>query len=52
MGQTQKSADHAMQVLKLKPDFTLNKFARIFPYRDIDVSDAFFSGMRKAGLPE
>ncbi len=51
LGRPDRAADHRARLLAAFPDFTLARFARIFPYRNPATEARFLEGLRAAGLP-
>jgi TolB-like protein/DNA-binding SARP family transcriptional activator len=52
LGEMDLAKKHVARVLTLKSDFSMAQFKLVHPYRDRSVSDEFFEGYRKAGLPD
>jgi tetratricopeptide (TPR) repeat protein len=50
--QPDRAAVSAKEVLRLNPDFTINKYVDGLAYSDPAVNLRFADGLRKAGLPE
>ena len=41
----------AVEVLKLSPDFSIDRFLKHFPYKDKKILEGIGNALRKAGLP-
>jgi len=52
IGNEIKASEAVSDLLRLRPDFTINKFVKIIPYYDQDRLDSYAKTLRKAGLPE
>jgi len=52
LGKIAESRAAWAEVLKIAPDFSLERRRRILPFRDPDIFEHRLEGMRKAGLPE
>jgi adenylate cyclase len=50
MGREQEARAEASAVLRIDPNFSLDRFAKVFPYKDQTVTDNLISACRKAGL--
>ena len=50
MGQERKAREAAQEVLRRKPDFTLETLPRVFPYRDPATHERMTSQLRDVGL--
>ncbi len=51
-GRKQRADHHVNQLKKLRPDFRLNTFRRLLPYRNHDTLEWFLDTFRKAGLED
>jgi adenylate cyclase len=51
-GRTERTQAFAAEVLRLAPDFSLNRLAEREPYKNDEDRAHLVSGLRKAGLPE
>jgi TolB-like protein/DNA-binding winged helix-turn-helix (wHTH) protein len=51
LGRPGRAAEHRARLRAACPDFTLARFARIFPYRNPATEARFLDGLRAAGLP-
>ena len=49
---TDRAEDYACGVLRLVPDFSLNRFAEKEPFKRLADQQSLLDGLRKAGLPE
>jgi len=47
----EEASGAAYEVLRIKPDFTLNRYAETQPYRDPNKLEQVTSMLQKAGLP-
>jgi tetratricopeptide (TPR) repeat protein len=52
LGQDEDAKRTAAVILRLEPDFSIQKYARRLAYRDPTELTRFEDGLRKAGLPE
>jgi adenylate cyclase len=50
IGREQEARDEAVEVLRIDPNFSLDRFAKVFPYKDQSVTDNLINACRKAGL--
>jgi adenylate cyclase len=51
-GDLDKAKEYAAKLLELKPDFTIEGWAKALPYKDKEDLDHELNALRKAGLPE
>ena len=51
-GQLDDARTHAKELLRLYPDFSLQRVANVLPYKSKRDLDHLIDGLRKAGLPE
>ena len=51
-GRVECARDHAAQVVRLAPEFSLARFARKEPFKNPTDLQRLVDGLRKAGLPE
>ena len=52
LGQLENARAEASEVLRIEPDYTIDRHRRLVPFKDPKDAEHFFDGMRKAGLPE
>jgi TolB-like protein/DNA-binding SARP family transcriptional activator len=52
LGQMQLAHAHAHKLLELVPNFSVQQFKQVHPYRDAQVLEDFFASYRLAGLPD
>ncbi len=52
LGQLEQARSHAAECMRLAPDFTIGRFARLEPIRDPADLEHWLSGFRIAGVPE
>jgi adenylate cyclase len=52
LGQMRQAREHAQKLLALVPDFSVQQFKCVHPYRDTHTLDTFFASYSKAGLPD
>jgi tetratricopeptide (TPR) repeat protein len=50
MGREKEARAEAAEVLRVDPTFSLDRFAKVFPYKDQSVTDNLINACRKAGL--
>jgi len=50
MGREQEARAEAAEVLRIDPNFSLDRFAKVYPYKDQSVTDNLINACRKAGL--
>jgi adenylate cyclase len=50
MGWKKESRAEAAEVLRINPKFSLDSWAKVFPYKDRSEADKFINALRKAGL--
>jgi tetratricopeptide (TPR) repeat protein len=50
LGREKEARAEAAEVLRIKPGFTLEAYAKTHPYKDQSKRDRYFSALRKAGL--
>ncbi len=43
---------HRAETMRMRPDFTLARFAAALPYKDPDDLERFLDTLRKAGFPK
>jgi adenylate cyclase len=51
-GEEEAARKEAVEVLKQRPDFSIERFLKHFPYKDQKIIDGFRVYLRKAGLPD
>ncbi len=51
-GEEEAARKEAVEVLKQRPDFSIESFLKHFPYKDQKILDGFSVSLRKAGLPD
>ena len=51
-GRVEMAKQHAAEVLKTSPDFSVGSWARTLPYKNRDDRERYLDALRKAGLPE
>ena len=51
-GEEEAARKEAGEVLKQRPDFSIERFLKHFPYKDQKIIDGFRVDLRKAGLPD
>jgi adenylate cyclase len=51
-GEEEAARKEAVEVLKQRPDFSVERFLKHFPYKDQKIIDGFRVDLRKAGLPD
>ena len=51
LGQTKRAAELRDRLLAARPDFTLARFSRVFPYRNPATAGRFIESLRAAGVP-
>ena len=52
MDKDEEARQQAEEVLKLKPKFSVGKFEKGLPYKNLEVAKVYMDAVRKAGLPE
>jgi adenylate cyclase len=52
LGKEQEGRNHASEVMRINPKFTLGYFRSVLVYKDPVHTEKFLSALRKAGLPE
>jgi adenylate cyclase len=50
MNREKEARAEAAEVLRLDPNFSLDRFAKVYPYKDQSVTDNLINACRKAGL--
>ena len=50
MGREKEARAEAAEVLRIDPNFSLDRFAKVFPYKDHSITDNLVNACRKAGL--
>ncbi len=50
IGREQEARAEAAEVLRIDPKFSLDRFAKVFPYKDQSVTNKLINACRKAGL--
>lgn len=50
MGRDLEARTEAAEVLRIDPNFSLDRFAKVFPYKDQSVTDNLINACRRAGL--
>jgi adenylate cyclase len=50
IGREKEARAEATEVLRIDPNFSLDRFSRVFPYKDQSVTDNLINACRKAGL--
>lgn len=51
-GKKEAARKEAVEILKQRPDFSIERFLKHFPYKDQKIIDGFRVDLRKAGLPD
>jgi TolB-like protein len=51
LGLMDKARAEAREVIRLHPEFTINRWRKRLPYRDSVIIERYVEGLRKAGLP-
>jgi len=51
-GEEEAARKEAVEVLKQRPDFSIKRFLKHFPYKDQKILDGFSVNLRKAGLTD
>ncbi len=51
-GRVEMAKQHAAEVLRTSPDFSVGSWARTLPYKNPDDRERYLDALRKAGLPE
>jgi len=51
-GKEEAARKEAVEILKQRPDFSIERFLKHFPYKDQKIIDGFRVDLRKAGLPD
>jgi adenylate cyclase len=51
-GEEEAAREEAVEVLKQRPDFSIERFLKHFPYKDQKIIDGFRVDLSKAGLPD
>jgi adenylate cyclase len=51
-GQLEEAGKEAAEVLRINPDFTIQRYKRLWAYKDPKDAEHRLEGLRKAGLPE
>ena len=52
LNRTEEAHKAVDEILRLNPDFSLEYYAAILPYKRQETTDRFVEALRKAGLPE
>jgi hypothetical protein len=52
VGQLEEARKEAAEVLRINPDFTIERYKRIVVYKDPKDAEHRLDGLRKAALPE
>ena len=52
LGKEQEGRNHAAEVMRINPKFTLGNFRKVLVYKDPAHAERFLSALRNAGLPE
>jgi len=50
MGREKEARAEAAEVFRMDPNFSLDRFAKVFPYKDQSVTDNLINALRKAEL--
>ena len=50
VGQEEEAHAEAAEVLKIDPEFSLERYAKILPYKNKADTDRYVDALRKAGL--
>jgi hypothetical protein len=50
MDREKEARAEAAEVLRIDPTFSLDRFAKVYPYKDRSVTDNLINACRKAGL--
>lgn len=51
-GRDERAGHYAGRLMKMRPDFRLNTFRRLLPYRNPDTLERFLDTLRKAGIED
>ncbi len=51
LGERVEAERHAQQILSTRPDFSIEHWRTVPPYRDLEPLERFVEGLRQAGLP-
>jgi hypothetical protein len=51
-GDLDKAKEYAARLLEVKPDFTIQGWAKVLPYKNKEDLDRELNALRKVGLPE
>ena len=51
LGRTERAAEMRQRLMASRPDFTLERFETIFPYRNPETAARFLDTLRAAGVP-
>jgi len=52
LGYEKEAKEAASELLRLRPDFSIEQYSKIMPYKDQDRIAVYAEALRKAGLPE
>jgi adenylate cyclase len=52
INQTEEAHKAVEEVLRIDPNFSLEYYAKMMPYKCQETGDKFVEALRKAGLPE
>lgn len=52
LGQMPQAREHAQKLMGLVPNFSVQQFKHVHPYRDVHTLNAFFASYKLAGLPD
>ena len=50
MGREKEAHKAGLEVLKIDPEFSLKKFAKVVPFKNQDRKERYIEALRKAGL--
>ena len=52
LGETEEAEPYIEKLLELEPNFTMQRFAQVYPFKKEFDRDRYMDGLRLAGVPE